>query len=128
MSQKTVFFLLHTNLFNQFCTSNKDRREKAFSGSTWLFSDFFFTKNTYESEFSDSVSLSSFLVHLHFLYLSMRSMRYEFFLAFLMNGYFNSSLAVGLCIKCVNKMLYQSYGTGVMHGKNMALTADDKLQ
>lgn len=53
--------------------------------------------NTYESEFSDSVSLSSLLCDFHFLYLSIKSIRYEFFLAFLMNGNFNNSLAVGLC-------------------------------
>lgn len=51
---------------------------------------------TYESEFSLSVSDSSLLCDFHFLYLSMRSIRYEFFFAFLMNWNFNSSFAVGL--------------------------------
>lgn len=51
---------------------------------------------THESEFSDSVSLSSFLVHFHFLYLSIRSIRYEFFFAFLMKANLSSSFAVGL--------------------------------
>lgn len=52
---------------------------------------------TYESEFSDSVSLSSLRCAFHFLYLSIRSIRYEFFFAFLMNWNFSSSFAVGLC-------------------------------
>lgn len=52
-------------------------------------------KKTHLSEFSDSVSLSSFLCDFHFLYLSIKSIRYEFFFAFLMNGNFNNSFAVG---------------------------------
>lgn len=56
-----------------------------------------FGAEPYESECSDSVSLSSFRVHFHFLYLSIRSIKYEFFFAFLINGYLSNSLAVGLC-------------------------------
>lgn len=51
---------------------------------------------THESEFSDSVSLSSLRWVLHFLYLSIRSTKYEFFLAFLMKGNRSKSFAVGL--------------------------------
>lgn len=59
--------------------------------------------STYESEFSDSVSLSSLRCDFHFLYLSMRSTRYEFFFALRMNGNLSSSLAVGLCNTTYNK-------------------------
>lgn len=54
-------------------------------------------QGTHESEFSLSVSDSSLRCDFHFLYLSIRSIRYEFFFAFLMNWNFSSSFAVGLC-------------------------------
>jgi len=55
--------------------------------------------DTHESEFSLSVSDSSLRCDFHFLYLSIRSIRYEFFFAFLINWNFSSSFAVGLCAR-----------------------------
>lgn len=54
-------------------------------------------RDTHESEFSLSVSDSSLRCDFHFLYLSIRSIRYEFFFAFRINWNFSNSFAVGLC-------------------------------
>lgn len=63
---------------------------------------------TYESEFSLSVSDSSLRCDFHFLYLSMRSIRYEFFFAFLMNWNFSSSFAVGLWIARIERVIIRN--------------------
>jgi len=60
--------------------------------------------DTHESEFSLSVSDSSLRCDFHFLYLSIRSIRYEFFFAFLINWNFSSSFAVGLCARTQKKV------------------------
>lgn len=62
------------------------------------------SRDTHESEFSLSVSDSSLRCDFHFLYLSIRSIRYEFFFAFLINWNFSSSFAVGLYTRTNTKI------------------------
>jgi hypothetical protein len=53
-------------------------------------------KTTYESDASESLSLGAALpVTFNRLYFSIKSIKYEFFLAFRMNGNFKSSFADG---------------------------------